>query len=71
MIRRINRPVSWLFVGLAAINLVACNEDDKKELLPPEEIKLNDNYTTTRSTVLTIKPEVTGYESAAYKWSLT
>lgn len=71
MIRRINRPVSWLFVGLAAINLVACNEDDKKELLPPEEIKLNDNYTTTRSTVLIIKPEVTGYEAAAYKWSLT
>ncbi len=65
---KINSSVRWLVACIVTIGIVACSEDDNTL---PNEIKLQDRYTTVRSSVLLIKPEVIGYENASYKWYLT
>lgn len=64
---KIKFSVKWLFACLVAISVVACSDDDTV----PDEIKLNGSYTIVRSTVLSINPDIVGYENAAYKWVIT
>ncbi|MCT4604297.1 MAG: hypothetical protein N4A59_15515 [Marinifilum sp.] len=63
-----NLLIKWLFAFLVLTNIVGCDDDDHPI---PNEITLKDSYSIIRSTVLSIKPEVTGYENASYKWYLT
>ena len=63
-----NLLTHWLFTCLTLLSIVACTDDDDPH---PNKIDLNDRYTTVRSTVLEIIPEITGYENAGFNWYLT
>ncbi len=66
--RKTNRFLSWLFAAVAASGMAACSDED--DVKPVSEISLSESYTITRSTVLSIKPEITGFDNASFEWRL-